>query len=167
MSGINALPHIFAVNKHVFGALVRNKNGNVVVMEGIVGKGEDLERIELYWLDLDPAYKRAARESNKPHDRDEFSMMDHVAYGFQTNRINATSMGMIMKQLPHHTITVRYEGPKIGVKAYVMHEDQVYRLQHIRVNDTVNMFALPTVDYVDVTLLSRHRQQKTVRVHNK
>ena len=64
----------------------RSLNKNVVVYEGLIddttGKLKEDKPMDVYWLDLDPAYVEKNRKKGKMHDRDELNYIDKtMAYG--------------------------------------------------------------------------------------
>lgn len=151
--GAAAVPRIVAANPRVFACFVRNKNGNVVVLEGQVSGGK-LVGVEGYWLDLDAAFRAKARATGKRHDRDAFNMLDQRAYGFRVDRVNDTTLSLVFNQLPQKTLQVRLEGGH-QVHAYTTLQGQLCRLQYIYVHA---QGLLPRVEYVEVHGLSRHKQ---------
>lgn len=159
--GAEALPEIFARNRNVFCAFVRRKNGNVVLLEGIVKDDGTLEGIDSFWLDLEPAYRAAARARGRQHDRDELNVLDRRAYGFSSVRVNAKTLTIRMNQLPDYPITVRAEAN--GVHAYAIRDAEIVRLRHIYVHDRSDGW-LPSVDHIDVHVVTRNRVELVVRV---
>lgn len=154
VSGLEAVPHIRARYPRVFGCLVRSHNGNVVVMEGLVSANE-LTGIEFFWLDLEPEYRARARRDGKTHDRDEFSTLDHYAYGFSAVRVSPNHFKVTLKQLPDHTLDVKYEPRLQQVRAY--YRDR-YCLQYIKVQTTPRWPLYPSVQKVEALMLDQHRR---------
>jgi hypothetical protein len=90
----------------------RSKNENIVVYE-LIQKPDQSYDIDVYWLELDNAYRKANRESGILHDRVELSTLDtRFAYGVTTTRITDDTLLMkwngayIMKQLVPFTIQI-------------------------------------------------------------
>jgi len=160
VSGREAVPHIFRQRPHVFAVIVRNKNGNVVVLEAAPKDGR-LSDVDSYWLDLDPSYKKRARAWGRTHDRDEFGMMDRRGYGLRVLSSHAKYLIVSMAQLPNVHLRVRLEGDVTN--AYVQLNGAICRLQHVYVHDTVGYGFLPQVEYVEVHGLNRCRQQVVER----
>lgn len=133
--GISAIPLIKRACPNVFMCFTRTKNGNVIVFEALPDK------IDAYWLDLEPSYRKAARERGRLHDRDEFGHLDHYAYGFTARKLTETSWEMKMRQLPKHPILVR-RAPNGAVRAFVRHENKEVQIEFVHVTPTRLSYAL-------------------------
>ena len=157
---MGAVGKIRACNPNVFGTLVRNKNGNVVVMEGLVAQ-ERLQSISFYWLDLEPSYRQQARRKGKPHDRDEFSMWDHKAYGFTETRVSPTRIDITLNQLPQYVIRVEYRDRR--VVGHVTYEGQTYTLVCIKVEEGTGW--IPRVARILARVKDGRGQEKNLTVY--
>jgi hypothetical protein len=145
-TGSSAVDRVFASNPNVFGVFVRNKNGNLVVIEAIVSN-QGLAAIDAYWLDLEPSYRAAARKKGRIHDRDELNFFDRKAYGYSSRKVDNYTMDMTFRQLPGRSIRVVMSHHH-GVKAYCEIAGQQCRLHYIYVHD--NRKLIPSVEYIRV-----------------
>jgi hypothetical protein len=162
VNGKVAVPHIYTHCSNMFAAIVRNKNGNVVVLEGLVANNSKLEGIDTYWLDLEPSYMDAARKRGRAHDRDEFGFWDKQAYGSTFKRISDTRLQVTMNQVPDKNITVALE--KNGVNAYVTLYGELCRLNYIYVHDVFTLGIVPKVEYVEIHAFNRNREEKIFKI---
>jgi hypothetical protein len=167
VKGSSAVPHIYKQCRNMLGAFVRNKNGNVVVLEGIVTNG-CLTGIDSYWLDLEPSYIKSARKKGRLHDRDEFGYWDNKAYGFAVKKLSNTRLQVIMNQCMDKKITVALESN--GVNAYVSIDKELCRLNYIYVHDVTQMGLrtvggfIPKVEYVEIFAYNKNRVEKKIRI---
>lgn len=81
----------------VFLVIRRNKNKNIVVYEANVKDGifDKNKPIDVYWLDIDPEYRKPRREQGINHDRVEMNAQELAfAYGVEAKRVNDTEINM-------------------------------------------------------------------------
>ena len=157
--GANAIPHVYKQCPNVFGIFVRNKNGNIVVMEALTNSNGSIDKIESYWLDLEPSYRDAARKGGRKHDREEFGMFDNRGYGHTIKDTSDDRKKFIiyMNQLPRVPITIASESN--GVNAYVTLKGELCRLEYIYVHDQTTLGLFPTVEYIEVHGINRKREK--------
>lgn len=106
--GAAAIPLIQAQCPRVFLCVTRSKNGNIFCYEAVLNAHTGhLEGVQSFWLDLEPSYKAAARQRGRPHDRDEMSRFDTVAYGFTFKPLTAHTGSFRMDRAPEHEMFVR------------------------------------------------------------
>ena len=147
-TGAPAVAQIKRLNPRVFCAFVRNKNGNVVVLEGVVNRGR-LQGVTSFWLDLESNYKAAARKRGRAHDRDELGMLDHRAYGYTVKPVNDTTLMVTFNQVPRLSMTVTLE--KDGaVRARGVLNGKHLTVNYIYVHATTTALLFPRVEYIEV-----------------
>lgn len=91
MSAYSAYSYIKSQIPNTAFIIEKNSNRNVVVYEGKLfhdSKDGDIinpvEPIDIYWMDIDPAYQRRARASGKMDDRVPLSFIEkNIVYGVQ------------------------------------------------------------------------------------
>ena len=151
LCGADAVPHVYKQNPKVFCVFVRRKNGNLVIYEG-KGTAKNMG-VQHYWLDIEPAYKEAARLNGRNHDREDFSVFDYKAYGYEFKQIKDGTLSLVINAFKSRRITVRYE--KHRFNGYVKLNNEICRLYYIYVHDTTTMGIIPTVEYIEVWGLNR------------
>jgi len=137
----------------------RSLNKNVVVYEGLVdeatGQLQTDKPMDVYWLDLDPAYVAKNRKKGKNHDRDELNMVErNMAYGVKCESIEG--------EVGAYTMTLVALPKRKGVfkmidgvpKAIMEINGQQCYLQSIFVHSKPSMIGLPKVVYVLVNGVS-------------
>lgn len=147
-TGAYAIPKIRALNPRVFCAFVRNKNGNVVLLEGRVSQGR-LVDVDEFWLDLQPEYREAARRRGRKHDRDELSLLDRRTYGFAATRVDDRTLKLVFHQVPALAMYVRLNADG-SVTGYGQLHGINMTVQYIYVQATTRLMLLPAVEYIEV-----------------
>mmetsp|Transcript_20388 Transcript_20388/g.49989 ORF Transcript_20388/g.49989 Transcript_20388/m.49989 type:complete len:173 (-) Transcript_20388:286-804(-) len=148
----------------------RSLNKNVVVYEGLVDEDTSQLRkdkpMDVYWLDLDPAYQEKNRKKGKMTDRDELNMIErNMAYGVKCEPIKGEegAYTMTLVALPQRKgILKMVDGlPKATME---INGQQCY-LQSIFVHSKQGMIGLPKVVYVlvnGVSIESGEEQQERI-----
>lgn len=88
---MSAYSHIKKQIPHTAFIIEKNTNKNIVVYEGkLFNDSKDgaiihpVEPLEIYWMDIDPAYQRRARASGKMDDKVPLSFIEKsIVYGVQ------------------------------------------------------------------------------------
>lgn len=146
-TGAAAIPRIRALNPRVFCAFVRNKNGNVVLLEGRTQDGR-LVDVDSFWLDLEGSYRAAARKRGRTHDRDELSILDRRTYGFTAVRVNDTTLKLVFHQVPALAMFARLNADG-SVTGFGQLHGVKMTVQYIYVQATTRLL-IPVVEYIDV-----------------
>lgn len=148
----------------------RSLNKNVVVYEGLVDEATGQLRtdkpLDVYWLDLDPAYVEKNRKKGKNHDRDELNMVErNMAYGVKCEPIKGDegSYTMTLVALPQRKgIMKMVDGLP---KAIMEINGQQCYLTSIYVESKQGMIGLPKVVYVlvnGVSIETGEQQQERI-----
>lgn len=164
--GVAAMKDIYKIKPNVFLMIDRRLNGNLVVYEAVVAQGA-MEKIDVYWLDLDPKYKARARKRGRMHDRDEFCKMDHYAYGITVTHQAKTMWEFHFKRFPSQKFSVRLEQDG-NTRCYTQIDDVEHKVHHVHIEDKPALgFLWPTVAYVEmVTYSLTTRALTTTRIKN-
>jgi hypothetical protein len=128
--GKNLVSELRKRNPNVVLVFFRNKNKNVVVCEAV--KRGNSVALDVYWLDIDPAYRAPRRASGIRHDRSELTQLerDH-AFGAKSTDIDANSCSVTFNSVPHYTL--RLEMAPAGSKLVLHYEGNNYRLRSVNV----------------------------------
>lgn len=123
-------------NKHIVLVFFRNKNQNVVVCEAI--KRDSSIALDIYWLDIDPAYRQPRRKQGILHDRNELLTIEReLAYGAISTPIDAKTCFVRFNAVPQYLckLTMNEDGSKLVFN----YENQDYRLRSVNIiaNDTL------------------------------
>ena len=153
-SGEEAVDDIYNKASHVFAVIARDMNANVVVLEAKVAN-HSIVGIEPYWLLLEASYQR-----NKPNHREPLNMLDHQAYGFESQRVHDREWIVKMSHLNDYPVTVRLE-PDGSVNAYINLDNQLCMVHHVWVKVGKALHLFPRVDSVEV--VGRTRDHKEIR----
>jgi len=151
VGGREAVRFVKRLNPRVFCVFARNKNWNLAVFEGVVKEG-NLVGIEHYWLSLDKKFIAAARKKGVNHDREEMTIFDNIAYGFeQTVKEPSRKIKVRMHKLPSHPMTVVLH--KNGhVNAYVALKGETYLMDYVWIEATIpkTLVEWPRFLYMDI-----------------
>ena len=132
----------------------RSLNKNVVVYEGLIDeKTKKLQKdkpMDVYWLDLDPAYVEKNRKKGKMHDRDELNYIDKtMAYGISfkpCNDDNDDSYEVTLVALPSKKVILKLVN---GIpKAITEINGKKCYMENIYVETTQGWTGLPKVVHV-------------------
>lgn len=149
----------------------RSLNKNVVVYEGLVDEDDSKQLrkdkpMDVYWLDLDPAYQEKKRKKGILTDRDELNMIErNMAYGVQCKPKEGEEGAYVMTlvALPKRTGILKMVD---GVpKALMTINGQQCYLQSIFVHSKQGMIGLPKVVYVlvkGVSVKSGEEQEERI-----
>jgi hypothetical protein len=82
--------------------LKRSKNGNLVCYEGMLDEdGKSLavkQPVDVYWMDVDPAYVKKARAKGRESDRVDLNYMEKtMAYGLSAKAIDGEAGAYTIK----------------------------------------------------------------------
>ena len=134
-------------------AIERSLNRNVVIYEGLIDKATGKLRkdkpMDVYWLDLDPAYVEKNRKNGKMHDRDELNYIEKtMAYGISCTPVpgREDEYTLTLVALPSKKCTLKIvDGiPKTVVD---INGKQCY-MENIYVETQAGWTGLPRVMYV-------------------
>lgn len=146
--GRDAVSVVKQTTPNVFGVFVRNKNGNIVVLEAVVEvKSRHITNVDSYWLDLEPSYKAAARKKGRLIDRESLGFMDTV-YGFTYKSVSPTHIVLTMNKVRNKPLHVRLTAD--GCVAEIMLRNELCTLQYIYVHDRTNSWGIPYVEYLEI-----------------
>ena len=112
---------------NVFLVILRQKNANVVVYEARVKSPGVFDRekpFDVYWLDIDPAYRATRRAQGIKHDRVELS-------AFEFNRIFGITWQLISDSEAHVKFNVedwpvRVKLSAMGAKLFAQHGENCF-----------------------------------------
>jgi hypothetical protein len=147
----------------------RSTNKNVVVYEGLIDPGTNklkLEKpIDVYWLDLDPAYVEKNRKNGKLHDRDELNMIEKkMAYGVSWTPMEDDAFDLALVALPKKKCTLKLADGK--PRTIMEINGQQCYLTNIYVESKPSMIGLPKVVYVlikGVSIESGEPQEEKIK----
>lgn len=132
----------------VFMVLLRAKNHNIVVYEAKITNGV-LNRenpVDVYWLDIDEAYRKPRRAQGIQHDRTEMSPWEYsTIFGVTWEFVNDKELllNFVVEQHPIRIVIddlgakmfTSYQGKQYWVRSvYVAANDQKPNLFHLRSN---------------------------------
>ena len=148
---------IRAQNPDILFIIERSKNQNIVVYEAnrMVGDRKRLDSknpLQVYWLDIDPEYVKAARRKGKMHDREELGSIEkRMAYGFSSEGIsgNPSVYRIKLVAFPQREITLYLDSQG---RAYALMEISGVQsqLKSVYIHSEERRFALPKVKYIDL-----------------
>jgi hypothetical protein len=156
--GTAAVPAIYAANPHVFCVATKATNGNVVVYEALLNASRQLADIDMYWLDLDPAYR-----GKRAHLRDRCNVMDRKFYGLKVmRRISPTHWEVAFKQLPARLLQLQVLPGAVRLFTTVNNIPHC-KLHHLRIRDEpAFMGLLPRVTHI--TLVAAKDKKRITEV---
>lgn len=161
LSGPEAIRDVYAHNRNVFLVISRKYNGNLVVLEAILNDRREITDIEMFWLDVDPAYVQVARKNGRLHDREELTSLDLVAYGFDlVNKINPTQWVIHFRKYPKKDLLISVT--ETGTSSFSKKNGEMYKLFSFHIFDTTVLGVLPTVEYVEIISYNVKTKQKHV-----
>jgi hypothetical protein len=129
-------------NPNILFIIKRSKNDNVIVYEWI----PDQQIVQCYWLDIDPAYQKAARSRGIKSDRVELNFIErNQAYGCTTSKVGL-QIHLNIIPIPSQKMLIKCEGN--GARAEVMLGGQWTTLQFVYVKTQEGYF-LPTVLFAE------------------
>jgi hypothetical protein len=130
---------------NVFLIIFRNKNLNVVVYELNVkdGKVNTEKPVDVYWLDVDPAYRNITRSKNISHDRVELNHFDNTfVYGVNSEFINDRECQIRFKADSSTPMRVKLSGT--GASLYVVKDHDIFliRSAYVAATENINLVRL-------------------------
>lgn len=149
--------------------IARSKNLNIVVYEAKQSNGvlDTSEPVTVYWLDIDPEYRKKARSSGKMDDRVELGMIEKkMAYGVSSTPFDGHP-GEFMASLvafPTRAVRVFIDPTTKKPRAQMQINKQQVDLVRIYVEAKENFIGLPSVVHVDVTGIDANGQLVTERI---
>jgi len=145
-------------------------NGNVVVYEGML-KDKELDPkkpIDVYWLDIDPDYVKAARKAGRNHDRQELSYIDTtMAYG-ATPELLANKKGvksiykLKLVALPDRDVSMAVDDNGLPKTTITLNKNVECYLKEVFVETKSNFIGFPTVVSVTLTGSDKNTGEKVV-----
>ena len=148
--GVAARDEIKAISSMVFMVIGRELNGNVVVMEASVNRMGFIKKIEPFWLDLDPEYRKTNRLKKKAHDRDEFNFLDRRAYGVSVDKKNTKSWTFHFNQFPSKKFSVVVDSNGASCFTRDAKTNDMYLVHYLYVNHDKLLGLIPKVRHIDV-----------------
>lgn len=127
---------------NVFLVFFRSKNDNVVVYEARWEDGK-VKDIDVYWLEIDAAYRKPRREQGVNHDRVELNALESsLAFGVSSERINDRELQMRFNA--DSSIPMRVKSDANGARLYVVYEKTPFlvRSAYVSSRDVPNLFKL-------------------------
>ena len=148
-TGLNAVSDILAANKNIFTVIARNNNGNVVVYEALLNDRKQLIGIDVYWLDLDPAFRRKARSQNRHTDRVALTKMDRFGYGMQVIRKKSPYIWKVKFQHFNQDMTIAIRNNDVNL--YRRRRDgELSKVSSIFIKNRSILGGLPTVESLTI-----------------
>lgn len=142
--GPNFLSELKRINPNVILVFFRNKNKNVVVYEAKKNQGN--VEVEVYWLEIDPEYRKVRRSQGINHDRVELSLFEKShAFGVTTVPINQNESHLRFNA--ENSYVMRVVMNDNGSKLMMVHNGILYRFRSANVvaGETFNIFPLSNI----------------------
>lgn len=147
---------------HILFYIARSKNENIVVYEANVVNNEFHSKnpVNVYWLDIDPAYVKKNRAKGITTDKSELNTLENnFAYGVscepytgpETNNQQGYKIKLVA--LPERIVYIYKSNDNNGqvlIKAYMYINKKLANIERIYVKSTDRMIGLPKVDYAEV-----------------
>lgn len=163
--GSAASSYIYSQCSNVFLVIARNVNGNVMVYEAILDNKRNLEKIDIYWLDIDPKYRANSRKSGKNNDKLRISKLDEFGYGVEIIRkLNTQKWEIKFKQFPEKMI-VRVHANNVALYRKDS-KGKIQKVHHLLLHARVLLNVLPTVEKIDIVaydIQSKTKVQETIK----
>ena len=148
-SGVSAIETIFTHAPNVFLVISRKKNGNVVCYEALLDNDKNIVGIDVYWLDLDPAFRKKSRQKNRGSDRYELTTVDRMGYDIKIIDNSAKRKWKLCFKVYSQHMTVVQHNDKIFLYRKGKN-GKLQILKYLYVHDQNNGLGLPTVTSVDL-----------------
>ena len=131
-------------------------NGNLVVYE-VITKHNCIERIDMYWLDLDPAYRK---ESKSHRVRCELSMLDRKVYGFTVSqKLSPYKWKIFFNKLPNEKLYVTLKNKKA-----VMTTLDGKEIQYFHINGKKRFSIIPSISSVVIYFKKKQLRAKVIKL---
>jgi hypothetical protein len=172
--GSTFLTELKKLHPHVFLVIFRSKNSNIVAFEAKVKNGvfDPNDPVDVYWLEIDEAYRSPRRRQGINHDRVELLSIERsMAFGVSTQRISDTEI-----QIQFHADQFSQNGPtpmrvKLspkGASLFVVHKDTPFLIRSAYVAGTDNIKLLRPSDNVSELTFQvvnmKTKLQDTIRI---
>jgi hypothetical protein len=148
---------------NIFLIIFRNKNLNVVVYELNTkeGKINSDNPVNVYWLDVDPAYRNVTRAKNISHDRVELNTFDNTfVYGVNSEMINDRECQIRFKA--DSSTPMRVKLSPNGASLYVVKDNTIFLIRSAYVAATENLNLIRLRDNVsELTFQVMNMKTKT------
>lgn len=148
---------------NVFLIIFRNKNKNVVIYEAKTqdNKFNKENPVEVYWLDIDPEYRKPRREKNINHDRVELTMIESsMAYGISHELLNDKELQITFNANSELPMRVKLSDKGASLFAIRNKIPYMIRSAYVASRETINLLK-PTDNITELTFNVVNLQSKS------
>jgi len=148
----NQIAQLRSTSPHVLFFIARSKNKNIVVYEAILesdssGLKKD-KPIEVYWLDLDPAYQEKKRKKGITSDREELGSIEkQFAYGVSWT-VDGNKYHLKLVALPDRAVSLVWDAATKSAHCLIPINGKSAWLERVYVDSTDSFIGLPKVNFV-------------------
>jgi len=150
-------------NPRILFLIARSKNLNLVIYEALVEEKDSKtlrvkKPVDVYWLDVDPAYVAANRKKGVKSDRSELNFLEsYQAYGvgFEAVKDKTGQYDLKLVAVPDRPIRLSIDEKgiphtSINLTSSESKEKEACSLDKVYVSTTEGWLSIPKVEYVEL-----------------